>query len=258
MNTIVYLYCETGNEEYLKVCRDLADYAIEKAPLTTDGCLEHTVTEPVPALKNQLWADTLFMVCIFLAKLGNVTGEQKYTDFALKQLRLHHEFLCDGNGLYFHAYNATLKNHMSGIKWGRANAWILYSTMMILKLTGDFEGRENIYDFVRAHIKRLSEIQKSGGAFCTILDDPSSYIEISATAGLIAGVKLAVDEGIADKKYINIYNKGISAIIASISDDGSVAQVSTGTPVMKDAQAYKDIPCDAPTLYGQALSIIAL
>ena len=31
-----------------------------------------------------------------------------------------------------------------------------------------------------------------------------------------------------------------------------------GVKYAKDAQAYKDIPCDMPTLYGQGLSIIAL
>ena len=258
MLTIINLYCETGREDFLKVCLDLADYAVLKAPLTTDGCLEHTVTEPVPALKNQLWADTLFMVCIFLAKLGAVTGKEIYTDFAIKQLKLHHKFLSDGEGLYFHGYNANLKNHMSGIKWGRANAWILYSTMMILNLTGGFDGCGEIYDFVRAHINRLDKVQSSGGAFRTILDDESSYIEISATSGLIAGVKMAVESGIADKEYMRIYDKGVKSIIASIEEDGSVKNVSTGTPVMKDAQAYKDIPCDMPTLYGQGLSIIAL
>lgn len=255
--TVLLTYTETKNERYLNVCCDLADYVLNDAPRTVDGGLEHTVTEPVPGFSDQCWADTLFMVCIFLTKLGKITGEQKYVDFAVNQLKIHHRLLTDGKGLYFHGYNGAKKDHMSGIRWARANAWIIFSTMMILNDAGDFEGRSDIEKMVAAHVEALARVQQPDGGFCTILDDDTSYVEISATAGIIAGVKMAVGAGLADKRYMAVYEKGITAVENAVLEDGTVDMVSGGTPVMPDAQAYKDIPI-IPALYGQGLAIAAL
>ncbi len=255
--TVIELYKETENPEYLKVCKGMGNYILNKAPRTIDGGLEHTVTEPVPGFADQIWADTLFMVCVFMAKLGEVTGEKKYTDFAAEQLCIHHRLLTDGNGLYFHGYNGAQKNHMSGVRWGRANAWIVYSTAEIINIAGDFKGRENVIAALKKHIEALKNVQRADGGFGTILDDDDSYTEISATAGIIAGIKNAISYGLVDDEYITVYEKGIEAVKKAIAEDGSVTGVSTGTPVMPDAEAYKKIPC-CPTLYGQGLAIIAL
>lgn len=255
--TVLLTYTETKTARYLEVCRDLAEYVINEAPRTVDGGLEHTVTEPVPGFSDQCWADTLFMVCIFLAKLGKLTGEQKYVAFATEQLKIHHKLLTDGKGLYFHGYNGAKKDHMSGIRWARANAWIIFSTMTILNDAGAFEGRAEIEQLVAAHVAALAKVQQPGGGFCTILDDSTAYVEISATAGIIAGVKLAVEAGLADAAYMEVYEKGKKAVEAAVLADGTVDMVSGGTPVMPDAQAYKDIVI-IPALYGQGLAIAAL
>ncbi|MEG2670131.1 MAG: glycoside hydrolase family 88 protein, partial [Oscillospiraceae bacterium] len=79
--TIVELYDETNKEEYLKVCTDIANWIINEAPLTCEGGLEHTVTEVGDGFSQQIWADTLFMVCLFLVKLGKISKQQKYINF---------------------------------------------------------------------------------------------------------------------------------------------------------------------------------
>lgn len=255
--TISYLYEETKSPEYGKVCIDLAEYVLHGAPRTVDGGLEHTVTEAVEGFSNQVWADTLFMVCIFMANMGRLTGEKKYSAVAIEQLCIHHRLLTDGNGLYFHGYNGAKKGHMSAVRWGRANAWILYSTMQILSMTGAFKEREEICGYVRAHVKRLAKLQRADGGFGTVIDNENSYTEISATAGIVAGMRLAAESGIVDKQYHGAYEKGCAAILRSVTEDGSVQSVSTGTPVMESEEAYLRIPC-TPTLYGQGLAIMAL
>jgi unsaturated rhamnogalacturonyl hydrolase len=257
MLTIIELFNETGNPSYLKACKDIGDYILYDAPKTVDGGLEHTVTEPVSGFSDQVWADTLFMVCIFMSKLSVVTGEKKYSDFAAEQLCIHHRLLTDGRGLYYHGYNGAQKNNMSCVRWGRANAWIVYSTTEILNLIQEFDGRNDIVKALHNQIMALQQVQRPDGGFGTILDDTDSYTEISATAGIIAGIKNAINYGLIDDKYKCIYDKGIEAVKNNITDDGTVEGVSTGTPVMPDAAAYKAIPC-YPTLYGQGLAIVAL
>ncbi len=255
--TAAEMYHETGNEDYYKVCCDLADYVTQKAPLTSAGGLEHTVTEKVEGFAEQMWADTLFMACLFAAKFGVYSGRKEYCDFAVKQLKTHLKYLCDNEtGLFFHGYSCITKDHLSGVHWGRANAWIIYSSCEIMETLGDFDGIDEVKAYVKRHADALRRVQRATGGFATVLDCEDSYTETSAAAGIAAGLKKAEKLGIcADVK--DMYEKTAELVKASVNENGEVMHVSTGTPIMKDVHAYMDIPC-RPTLYGQALSILAL
>ncbi len=239
--TVRRLYNLCGNEKYLKVCRDIAEYLVTKAPKTTYGGLEHTVTENVPGFENQVWADTLFMAGLFLLEMQ----EDRYVDFALDQLFVHHKYLADKDGLYFHGYNGT--DHMSAVKWGRANAWIIYSSAYFLEKTGD----RRIFELVKRHTDALLRVRRADGGYGTVLDADESYTELSATGGIIAGINKAARLGTVDVQC----DAGI--ILDNITPAGELSGVSTGTPVMPDKAAYMQIPT-CPTLYGQALGILAL
>lgn len=255
--TILELYHITGKAEYGKVCEDLADYIYREAPRTVDGGLEHTVTERVPELVNQMWADTLFMVCIFMARMGKYQKRKEYTDFAVKQLILHYTWLWnEEDGLFYHAWNGTVRNHMSAVYWGRANAWIVYSTLAILEDVGEFEGREEILRRMKRHLQTLCHWQREDGMFGTILNDTSSYAETSATAGIACGMKMALRLEESDE-IEQAAERAMEALRKQIEEDGTVLGVSTGTPVMKNAEEYRRIAI-CPTLYGQGLMILTL
>lgn len=145
----------------------------------------YTVTEDVPGMKEQMWADTLFMACIFLVRAGRDLRQPQLCDFAAKQLVLHYETLWDGElELFFHGWQGTGKNHMSGVHWGRANAWILISTLEILQALPEFKGRDAVIERMGQHIDGLCRCQRENGMFGTILEDKSSYDEVSASAGI--------------------------------------------------------------------------
>lgn len=245
------------NDTYLRVIKDMTQYLIKEAPLTIDGGWEHTVTEPVKGFSDQIWADTLFMAGVFLAKAGWLMGDGKCIDFAIDQFVIHHRLLSDGDGLYFHGYNGYKKNHMSAVRWGRANAWIVYATAELLKSLDEFKQRRFLEDMVKKHIRALINVQDAQGAFRTILDDRESYIEMSATAGIAAGIKTALELGLVGSECESALKKALNAIENSISEDGLVENVSTGTPVMCDAEGYKNIKLTS-TLYGQGLALVAL
>lgn len=243
--TIKKLYDITGNEKYLKVCTDVAENLITTAPLTSYGGLEHTVTEDGADFHGQVWADTLFMAGLFLLEMG----EKKYVDFAANQFLIHHRKLRADDGLYYHGFNG--KDHMSAVKWGRANAWIVYSSAALLEKTDNDEIKKYLVD----HINALRKVQRKNGGFGTILDEDASYDELSATAGIIAGIKKAVSIGAVDSSYADMCDTAV--ITDNINEKGELEKVSTGTPVMPDKGAYMNIPL-CPTLYGQGLAILAL
>lgn len=255
--TLWELYRATGKEEYRKVCLDMAQYLMTQAPRTVDGGLEHTVTEDVPDMKEQMWADTLFMACIFLARIGRDEKRPEPGSFAARQLVLHYQYLWDEEKeLFFHGWNGLERGHMSGVRWGRANAWILISTLEILEAQPDFPGRDQVVDTMKCHMKALCRVQRENGMFGTILDDDTSYDEISASAGIAAGLSKAVRLGYGKEAEQAAARRVQKALPGYVAEDGSVMGVSTGTPIMPDAQAYRTIGRGS-ALYGQALAIMA-
>ena len=256
--TIIELYNITKNEVYLKVCKDIANWVISEAPLTREGGLEHTVTEDVEGFSEQIWADTLFMSCLFLIKVGQCFNDSRYIDFATNQVVIHLKLLQDKvEGLCYHGWNCETKNHMSAVFWARANAWIVYSTTLILSMVEKFDFREYVLGSLNKLICALGKVQRNNGMFGTILNDESSYDEISASAGIACGVKMAVQLEYVDKGYIVIYDRFMNNYSKYIDDNGSVLGVSMGTPIMPTPEDYKKIELSS-TLYGQSLMTLAL
>ena len=247
----------TDNAEYLTCCRRMAEHILNEAPRTVDGGLEHTVTEGV-VFHDQMWADTLFMVCIFMARMGAVTQNDGYLQFAQEQLRLHYQYLQDKKtGICYHGWDGASRTHMSGCYWGRANAWMVASTAEILEAAGAFDSREKIVADYQRLVAALIASQTAEGGIRTLVDDASSYIETSATAGFAYGVMRGVYNGYLPDTCLTPAKKAAAYVMGQVAEDGSVNGVSTGTPIMKDAQAYRDIPL-CPTLYGQGLALLML
>lgn len=255
---LLELYRITKEEKYKKVCDGVAHWIITKAPITADGGLEHTVTEDA-RFKNQMWADTLFMSVIFIARYGRLTGGEAYTAFAREQLKLHYQVLKDsGSGLFFHGWNGDGKNHMSGALWARANAWITLSTGLILnEIPDEFEGRSRVIASWKEQIKALSACQDPSGGFHTVLNRRESYLETSATAGIAAGIFYGVELGIVGKEYLTVAQKAAHFVKQQIRADGSVDRVSGGTPVLENIEAYFKVELGS-ALYGQGLTLFML
>lgn len=249
------LYLLTGDEKYRTVCEEAALWLSDKAPLTIDGGLEHTVTEG-DDFSDQMWADTLFMAVLFIARWGRITGNKSYTDFAAKQLVIHHKFLRDEEtGLYFHGWDGRLRNHMSAARWARANAWVILASYLIIsELPSDFEGREDVISALSSLADSISGCQHDNGGFSTVLDRPGSYCEASATAGISAGIFYGISNGFLSDKFLSAARKAASFVNSVTMPDGSVTEVSTGTPVMPSVEAYFTIERGS-ALYGQGLAL---
>ena len=255
---ILELFRITGDVRYRKVCDDIAEWMVTQAPLTRDGGLEHTVTEK-EVFSDQMWADTLFMAVLFLAAYGAHTRQMKYSDFAAKQLVLHHKLLKDEEtGLFFHGWDGAAGNHMSAVRWARANAWITLSTPFILQLLPtEFAGRDTLLCSFCAQAEALMRCQRADGSFGTVLNRADAYAETSAVAGIAAGIQLAQNMGILDDSFTNLVQAAKQYVISRITADGEVCGVSGGTPVLKSEEDYLRVDVGV-TLYGQGLTLFML
>lgn len=64
--------------------------------------------------------------------MGVLLKDEQLIDDALNQYYWHIKYLQDPeSGLYYHGYNNITGDHMSGIKWGRANAWAAYTMSQV-------------------------------------------------------------------------------------------------------------------------------
>ena len=96
----------------------------------------------------------------------------------------------------------------------------------------------------------LKVYQTENGLWRTVVDDPESYEEISASAGLAAAMLTRGNP--LHSKYIN---KAIKGLLANVSEDGKVMNVSGGTAVMRDKEGYRGIPKAYIQGWGQGLAL---
>lgn len=136
-------------------------------PRTREGALEHTVTEAVE-FPEQVWADTVYMAVLFLARLAGLTGDQELAAAAVQQTLQHLRLLQDpATGLLFHGWNSRAGSHMSAARWARANAWVALAVPDIVAGTGSLTAiPQELYSRYRRLASALRQAQ--GPAACGI------------------------------------------------------------------------------------------
>ncbi len=257
MLALAMLWAETRAPRWQPVLEDWADRLLRDAPRTEGGGLQHDVSDKVNP--GELWDDTLFMAGLFLARYGQAAGRADLVDAAVVQFLVHARYLSDpATGLWFHGWTFNGRHNFARARWARGNAWV---TACILDL---FEAsalpasvRSYLTGVLMAQVEALLPLQAASGAWRTLLDDPASYEEISATAGFAYGLLKAARLGIGDSRWAAAGWRGVAAVLRNIDAAGVVQNVSYGTRMGHDLQFYRDIPIQ-PTGYGQALAILCL
>ena len=255
--TLAFLYEETQNERYLQACKSWAEIVYNDFPRTEENGFQHKVSGEEN--HGQLWADTLFMTVLFLAKIGMVLGREDYIEEAKYQFLLHIKYLVNTKtGLWYHGWNFNGRTNFAEAQWGRGNCWYtigVIELIEIIKLEGGI--KDYLLSALDSQLDALADMQSSEGGWHTLLDKPDSYLEVSATAGFAAGIIKGIRLGLVDKKYQSVAKKAIAYILRNIDDDGVVQNVSYGTGMGSDLEHYMNIPI-CPMTYGQALALLCL
>ena len=262
MLTLTYLYEITQNPVYWALIEEWAKWIMRPDGLikTPDGCFQHMITgDPND---NEILIDTLFMTLLFLVRAGKLLNRQDYVDEANFQILNHIKYLYDKtNQIFYHGWNFSRNDNYGKVHWARGNAWYTIGLMELLEMQPDMDPaiQKYLIHIFRQQASSLRQLQDmQSGQWYTVLDDSSSYIEISASAGFLCGIMKGVRMGVLPKEaYLELIQKGSTGILNYISANGSVQQVSYGTPIGQDVDFYKNIICCTMT-YGQALMILLL
>ncbi|AYA75549.1 glycoside hydrolase 105 family protein [Bacillus sp. Y1] len=251
---LLTLYKETNEERYIEYATQMADYLLHDAERFADGVLQHTVNGSKYQFPEQAWVDTMFMAGYFLLRIGHLLDREDYFNFGLKQYHGHETFLQDDmTNLYYHGWDNISQNHMSSIFWARGNSWAAYTMARALELIEvQHPSFMIIQGSLRDQLSALVRLQSESGLWHTIVDDPTSYLETSGSAGIAAAL---LTSGKLYNKYIQ---KSVEAILGQIREDGSVMGVSAGTAVMFDANGYKEVPYKRVQGWGQGLVLAFL
>ena len=211
---------------------------------------------------GEMWDDTLMMSVLPLAKIGLLLGRPQYIEEAKRQFLVHIKYLFDKKtGLWFHGWNFNGRHNFAGALWARGNCWVTIAIPEIIELLDLPEGdalRMFLIDTLAAQVKTLSETQdEDTGLWHTLIVDPSSYLEASATAGFAYGILKGVRKGYLPRRYEAVGIRAVKGVLANIDEDGELKQVSFGTAMGDTEQFYKDIALTSMP-YGQSLAMIAL
>ncbi len=254
------------NPAYEKLCNDWARWIMEELPRTEENGFQHTTTKDASKgtlnmNENQMWIDTLFMTVLFLAKWGIKTGNQAYMEEAVHQYLMMIKYLYERETrLFYHAWDFTDRSNFGKVFWCRGNSWYTASVLDFVEIMGDNLGqavKEILLDTFRAQASALKALQSKNGLWHTVLDDAGSYEETSGSAAITYGILKGIRLGILGDDYKDTVNRAIEGILGNIREDGTVMNVSAGTPVGKDRDHYKNIFI-APMAYGQSLCMMAL
>ncbi|MDQ0254805.1 unsaturated rhamnogalacturonyl hydrolase [Evansella vedderi] len=257
--TLSYMYEDTRDKTLIPYLETWAEWVMYDMPRTKENGLQHMTYGPEN--KNQLWDDTLMMTVLPLAKIGMLFNKQEYIEEAKKQFLIHIKYLSDRKtGLWFHGWTFEENHNYAEALWARGNCWITIAIPEIIEILelkeGDFF-REFLLDTLNRQVEALAKYQDESGLWHTLLDDKTSYLEASATAGFAYGILKSVHKRYISQNYKEIANKAIAGLVNEINEEGAVQKVSVGTGMGVSLDFYKKIKI-TPMPYGQSLAVLSL
>ena len=250
---LVEVYQLDKQQRYHDYIEKVADFMLHKELRLSDGTLARIVPH-----EKTIWLDDLYMSVPFLARMGQLTGKNKYYRFAAKQVIQFTDYLYDPQtGLYFHCYYDDLKEN--GVAhWGRANGWsILAQCNLLDALPENFSQRDKLLEIFQQQIVGFSRYQGESGLWHQLLDKNDSYLEVSCSAMFTYAVAKGVNEGWIDQRYASIAMRGWSGIAANISPEGDVSNICVGTGIQDDLGYYYKRPVEVNDNHGLGVVIMA-
>ncbi|MBU9853133.1 beta-galactosidase BglB [Rahnella aceris] len=257
--TLAYRYEETGNAAWRPYLERWAEWVMYEMPRTDKGAMQHIVYNNENY--QQMWDDTLMMSVLPLAKIGKLLDRPEFVEEATYQFLMHVQYLMDREtGLWFHGWTFDGHHNFAQARWARGNSWLTIAIPEFLELVDLPENnatRRYLLQVLESQVSALAKCQDDSGLWHTLLDDPQSYLESSATAGFAYGILKAVRKRYINASYAPVAEKAIQGVIKHINPAGELTQTSFGTAMGNDLDFYREIALTSMP-YGQAMAILCL
>lgn len=216
--------------------------------------------------KNSVWLDDMYMGCPSLAWYGALTADAKSIQEAVKQIKAFKSRMwVPEEKLFRHGWVEAMIPHRF-FPWGRANGWALLTMCEVMDAIGayekeakaglaqkiDFEEEKAfILDLFRQHIEGLCRLQDKTGLWHQLLNEPSSYLETSASAIYTYCLAHAICEGwIGASAYGPQTLLAWNAVSRQINTYGQVENTCVGSGMGFDPAFYCFRPVHVMAAHG--------
>lgn len=250
---LVEVYRLTGNEDYRPYIDKAANHILTGQERLGDGTLVRSGPH-----RFTLWADDLYMSIVFLARMGNLTGDRKYFDDAARQVINFTKYLYNPNTqLYYHGWYSDIRQN--GVAhWGRCNGWVMLAQTELLRfLPEDFPQRDTLLSILQQQVIGVSRYQDKTGLWFQLIDKNDSYLETSCSAMFTYSIAKAVNNGWLDKRYGSIAVQGWKGLKTKIQADGQVQDICIGTGMEENLVFYYDRPTQLNDIHGLGAVLMA-
>ena len=236
-----------GNRDAAALAKKAADFILA-GPSTALGA--STSQQSVKFPRN--WTDDMFMATTLLARVGARTEDDRYAQAVGRLLTTYAEKLQRPDGLFIHAVDGP---HA----WGRGNGFALLGlTEALTYLPENWSDRPAVLDIYRKHIRALIPHQSDDGSWRQVVDEPTSYRELTVTAMTVAAMARGVSRGWLGKDMLPVIERGWKAVAARVNDDGTVKDVCSGTGAGPTKEYYLNRPVvNGPDDRGGAMALLA-
>ena len=208
------------------------------------------MADPRPGRVAWHWADALFMAPPVLARLGAITGEQKYFRFLNTMFWDAADYLFDEDqGLYYRDENFFDRRLPNGesVFWSRGNGWVMAGLVRILQYLPDDDPAKARFE---KHFKTMAEavapLQGADGRWRANLLDPADVPnpETSGTGLFCYALAWGVNAGILERRtYEPVVERAWEGLEAAVHPNGRLGWVQPigakpEPATREDTQAY--------------------
>ena len=183
------------------------------------------------------WTDDMFMATSVLARVSARSGDDRYMPVIGRLLTTYAERLQRPDGLFVHAASGPYA-------WGRGNGFAALGLAEALTyLPDDWADRERVLEIYRLQMRALATHQTDDGSWRQVVDEPTSYRELTVTALTVATMARGVRRGwLSGDEFLSIIDQGWRAVLARIGGDGTVQDVCASTPAGTTLEFYLERP----------------
>lgn len=243
------------SEHYQNVLKNTYDYLTRTKPKKLKGCKdENGQRKPVQLQwRGRTWLDDLFMTAPFMIRyaqtkndttLYSKIGKHFLAHRDLSQCHKKNSFLMKHGNYLFKDYKLLFWLPAANVAWARGNGWYVSALADFLsKLPRQHVMHFEMVVLFKNIIAEIATQQLDSGLFPTVLDDRSSYGEVSATALFIYATALGLQhQWIQGDHFYALIRKGIRGILEHIDENGQVKETSSETGVFPVAALYQMMP----------------
>src|SRR5262245_8912298 len=190
------------------------------------------------------WTDDMFMASSVLSRVGGrplAPPDPRYAAAVGRLLTSYAGQLPRPAGIFIRALEGPFA-------WGRGNGFAALGLAEALQhLPDTWADRTRVLEIFRKQMQGMLTYQADDGMWRQVVDEPTSYKELTVTAMTVAVLARGVRLGWLDAKtYRAPIDRAWTSLLTRIGPDGSVAAVCSGT----GAGATKDSYMNRPAVSG--------